>query len=230
MKMHFSLVSLAVSVIGAASARSGNPSKRQELNTTCDDIHYILARGTTESYPGSLGSLVDIMLSKFPNSNYEDIIYPATQETSTDSYWEGLLNGAQQVKNYVDNCPDSKLIMMGYSQGALVVGDLLAGGGNNSELGNMTTPPYLDFSTYGQRGKWSDVGLPETPFPNTWSSDCSPPLRRSTPYAQPELQPRQRVCPRRPWCKSLPIGHLFLPLPQIIRQELTPLLAEIPTL
>lgn len=151
--MHFSHASLALNVIGAASATSKELSARQELNTTCDQIHYIIARGTTEGYPGSLGSLVDILLAKFPNSNYEDIVYPATQETSTDSYWQGLANGTQQFTSYADKCPDSKIVLMGYSQGALVVGDLLAGGGNNSELGNMTTPPYIDFATYGQRGK-----------------------------------------------------------------------------
>lgn len=133
---------------------------RQKLNTTCDRIHYIVARGTTEGYPGSLGSLVDILLARFPNSNYEDIVYPATQETSTDSYWEGLANGTQQIKRYADECPDSKIVLIGYSQGALVVGDLLAGGGNNSELGNMTTPPYIDFTTYGQRGERFDVDIP----------------------------------------------------------------------
>lgn len=155
--MHFHRTALALGVVGAASARTKQISTRQELNTTCDDIHYIVARGTTESYPGSLGSLVDILLTKFPNSNYEDVIYPATQETSTDSYWQGLANGTQQIKSYADQCPDSKIVVMGYSQGALVVGDILAGGGNNSELGNTTTPPSIDFATYGQRCKWNDV-------------------------------------------------------------------------
>jgi len=157
--MHFHRAALILTVIGAASARPQEISARQEFNTTCDDIHYIIARGTTEGYPGSLGSLVDILLAKFPNSNYEDIIYPATQETSTDSYWQGLAKGTQQIKSYADKCPDSKIVIMGYSQGALVVGDILAGGGNNSELGNATTPPYIDFATYGQRGKWIDVEL-----------------------------------------------------------------------
>ncbi|KAK7725273.1 hypothetical protein SLS63_008270 [Diaporthe eres] len=149
--MRFSRATLGLGVIGVASARAQEFSTRQELNTTCDRVHYIIARGTTEGYPGSLGSLVDILLAKFPNSNYEDIIYPATQETSTDSYWQGLANGTQQIKSYADNCPDSKIVIMGYSQGALVVSDILAGGGNNSELGNMTTPPYIDSATYGQR-------------------------------------------------------------------------------
>lgn len=162
--MRFSRATIALSVIGAVSARPWELSTRQELNTTCDQIHYIIARGTTESYPGSLGSLVDILLAKFPNSNYEDIIYPATQETSTDSYWQGLVNGTQQIKSYADNCPDSKIVIMGYSQGALVVGDILAGGGNNSALGNTTTPPYIDSATYGQRGKWDDVGLSRVPL------------------------------------------------------------------
>lgn len=157
--MHFRRAALTLGVFGAASARTQKLSTRQELNTTCDNIHYIIARGTTEGYPGSLGSLVDILLAKFPNSNYEDIIYPATQETSTDSYWQGLVNGTQQIKSYADKCPDSKIVVMGYSQGALVVGDILAGGGNNSELGNTTTPPYIDFATYGQRRKWNDVRI-----------------------------------------------------------------------
>lgn len=155
--MHFSYATLALNVVGAASARSKQLLARQELNTKCDQIHYIIARGTTEGYPGSLGSLVDILLAKFPNSDYEDIIYPATQETITDSYWQGLANGTQQIKSYADKCPDSKIVLMGYSQGALVVGDLLAGAGNNSELGNLTTPPYINFATYGQRGKWDNV-------------------------------------------------------------------------
>ncbi|KAJ0106950.1 carbohydrate esterase family 5 protein [Diaporthe amygdali] len=149
--MHFFRATLALGVIIPASAEPLPLSTRQELNTTCAPIHYIVARGTTEGYPGSLGSLVDILLAKFPDSNYEDVIYPATQETSTNSYWEGLANATQQIKTYADTCTDSKIAVLGYSQGALVVGDLFAGGGNNSELGNATTPPYIDFATYGQR-------------------------------------------------------------------------------
>lgn len=198
--MRFSGATLALSVIGVASARPQEISTRQELNTTCDHIHYIIARGTTEGYPGSLGSLVDILLAKFPDSNYEDIIYPATQETSTDSYWEGLANGTQQIKTYADQCPNSKIVLMGYSQGALVVGDLLAGGGNNSELGNTTTAPYIDFATYGQRGKQDNVDLLEY-HTNARNSERSPALRRPTPHAQPEFQPWQRVCPGRSRCK-----------------------------
>lgn len=186
-KMRLSRATLALSFIGAASARPQEFSTRQELNTTCDHIHYVIARGTTESYPGSLGSLLDILLARFPNSNYEDIVYPATQETSTNSYWEGLANGTEQIKRYVDKCPDSKIVLMGYSQGALVVGDLLAGGGNNPELGNTTTPPYINFATYGQRGESDDVGLQIT-VTNARNSKCSLALRRSTSYAHPELQ------------------------------------------
>lgn len=158
--MHFPRATLALGVIGAANARPQELSIRQELNTTCDRIHYIVTRGTNEGYPGSLGSLVDILLAKFPNSNYEDIVYPATQKTSTDSYWEGVANGTQQIKRYADKCADSKIVLMGYSQGALVVGDLLAGGGNNSELRNITTTPYIDFTTYGQRGECAHVDTP----------------------------------------------------------------------
>ena len=175
--MHFSRTTLALNFVGAATARSHGLSARQELNTTCDPIHYIIARGTTEGYPGSLGSLVDVLLAKYPDSNYEDIVYPATQETATNSYWEGLVNGTQQIKSYADNCPDSKIVLMGYSQGALVVGDILAGGGNNSQLGNMTTPPYIDFDTYGQRCKWDGFTPTRLAVSNPPNSECRPALR-----------------------------------------------------
>ncbi|KAJ5995414.1 hypothetical protein N7481_002391 [Penicillium waksmanii] len=100
----------------------------------------ILARGTTESYPGLLGSLTDLVMTAIPGSNYEDIIYPTTQEGSTSSYEEGIYNGTAQLSAYVKACPASKVVLLGYSQGAIVVSDMLAGGGDDGTLGNLTRP------------------------------------------------------------------------------------------
>ncbi|KAJ5510503.1 hypothetical protein N7453_002606 [Penicillium expansum] len=81
------------------------------------------AGGTTEGYPGLLGTLTNKVLDAVPGSDYEDIIYPATQEGSTPSYEE-----------------ESKIVLFGYSQGAMVVGDLLAGSGDNGTLGAIHHP------------------------------------------------------------------------------------------
>ncbi|OOF90878.1 carbohydrate esterase family 5 protein [Aspergillus carbonarius ITEM 5010] len=110
-------------------------------STTCANVHMMLARGTTESYPGLLGSLTDLVMAAIPDSDYENIIYPATQEGSTPSYEEGIYNGTAQLKAYVQACPDSKV-------GAMVVSDMLAGGGDNGTLGNITSPS-VDPETLG---------------------------------------------------------------------------------
>ncbi|KAI8307359.1 hypothetical protein K4K59_010950 [Colletotrichum sp. SAR11_240] len=122
---------------------------RQDVNTTCADIHYFEARGTTLSYPGSLITVIDPLMEAFPNSNYADIVYPATDETGSDSYFQGVANGAKQISEYAQSCPEATIVLLGYSQGAMVLGDILAGGGDNGILGNLTSPS-IDASTVGK--------------------------------------------------------------------------------
>lgn len=88
----------------------------REYAFSCAEVHMILARGTTESYPGLLGTLTNKILDSIPGSDYENIIYPATQEGSTPSYREGIRNGTAQLKRYASACPESKIVLLGYSQ------------------------------------------------------------------------------------------------------------------
>ncbi|KAJ0383521.1 hypothetical protein COL922a_010319 [Colletotrichum nupharicola] len=125
---------------------------RQDVNTICADIHYFEARGTTLSYPGSLITIINPLMEAFPNSNYADIVYPATDETGSDSYFQGVSNGAKQITEYAQSCPKAKIVLLGYSQGAMVLGDVLAGGGDNRILGNLTQPS-INSSTVGQQSK-----------------------------------------------------------------------------
>ncbi|GME40139.1 hypothetical protein GTA08_BOTSDO12785 [Neofusicoccum parvum] len=110
--------------------------------TGCAPVHLLLARGTTEGYPGTLGSLVDLVIDAVPGADYENIIYPATDETSTESYFEGRQAVAQQLSAYAGSCPESKIVFLAYSQGAMIVGDALVGGGADPSgiLGNATQP------------------------------------------------------------------------------------------
>lgn len=95
------------------------PALTQAACTTraaCADVHLLLARGTTEGYPGALGSLATLVTDAVNGSTYENILYPATQEGSTPSYQEGIANGTAQLAAYVAACPDSKVVLLGYSQ------------------------------------------------------------------------------------------------------------------
>lgn len=118
-------------------------TQRDLVNSTaCADIHLILARGTTESEPGSLETLAELITDNNPGTDYENVNYPATDETTTDSYFEGIVAATNQFTAYAELCLDSQIVVLAYSQGAMVIGDMLVGGGGDPDgiLGNATAP------------------------------------------------------------------------------------------
>ncbi|KAF5978928.1 acetylxylan esterase [Fusarium bulbicola] len=96
----------------------------------CKDVHIFLAKGNNEPYPGRQGKLAGAICSGLKSCDYEDIQFQnALQDPFCDSVTEGVKNGIKQITAYNKKCPDSKLVVSGYSQGAQVVGDILGGGG-----------------------------------------------------------------------------------------------------
>ncbi|PYH91922.1 carbohydrate esterase family 5 protein [Aspergillus ellipticus CBS 707.79] len=85
-------------------------------STDCSDVHLIIGRGTTESYPGSLATLAELITEENPGTTYESIIYPATSETSTNSSHIGKVAARDQITSYVTKCPDAKTVLLSYSQ------------------------------------------------------------------------------------------------------------------
>lgn len=91
-----------------------------------------LARGNNEPYPGRQGVLVDAICSGLSSCGYEDIMYDATLDSAYGpTVYQGAVNGIAQVTAYAEDCPDSQLVLSGYSEGAHVVGDILGGGGGD---------------------------------------------------------------------------------------------------
>ncbi|GKZ97069.1 hypothetical protein AnigIFM63604_007591 [Aspergillus niger] len=117
-------------------------SRATLLNSTdCADIHFMLARGTTEDYPGTTYTMAELVAENTTlSTNYENILYPAVSETESDSYFIGRAAVGSQVNRYAADCPNSRIVLISYSQGAMIVGDALAGGGGDSTLGNATQP------------------------------------------------------------------------------------------
>ncbi|OTA90627.1 carbohydrate esterase family 5 protein [Hypoxylon sp. CO27-5] len=113
---------------------AATPVDLTERQVTCEDIHFFIARGTDEEYPGRQGALVNAVCEGMSSCGYEDIIYPASLDPIAgycDSAFAGVTNGTAQITAYAESCPDSQLVLTGYSQGAHVVGDILGGGGGN---------------------------------------------------------------------------------------------------
>lgn len=130
------LLSLATTTLatGTSSSLWYSPGAQHLKRTTCEDVHIIIARGWMEPYPGRQGVLVDAICAGQSSSacGYEDIIY---DNSATSVYSTAVGQGAEaalsQVANYAEDCPDAQIVLSGYSEGAHVFGDALAGGGGD---------------------------------------------------------------------------------------------------
>ncbi|KAH7032380.1 cutinase [Macrophomina phaseolina] len=107
---------------------------------SCAPTHLIIARASLEaSGPGIIGALAEQILAANPGATNESIAYPATLDDYQDSSAQGTAAMARALTEYAGACPCARIVLLGYSQGAHVVGDALCGGGG--VLGNAYTAP-----------------------------------------------------------------------------------------
>lgn len=96
----------------------------------CAEVHLIATRASTEQ-PGAgiIGSLVDAVQAASSQSTSTDATdYPAVLNPYGPSVAAGVEALTEQLEAQAANCPDQKIVLMGYSQGAHVIGDVLVGG------------------------------------------------------------------------------------------------------
>ncbi|KAF1837660.1 alpha/beta-hydrolase [Decorospora gaudefroyi] len=121
----------------------------------CQTYHHFLARGSTSPYPGhvieTVGKVCNALNTKEnPTAcGYEDVEYWAMNggERWCRSAHEGAINGAEQMRNYTARCPDSHLIVVGFSQGGSVMLDVLGGGGGELWGCMQESNPKMDITT-----------------------------------------------------------------------------------
>lgn len=96
--------------------------------TTGDAVHMIVARASLEP-PGTgvIGNISRNIQQQFPGSTVEAVQYPATLTNYVLSEAAGVTAMAMLVNSYASACPNSRMVLMGYSQGAQVTADLLCG-------------------------------------------------------------------------------------------------------
>lgn len=90
----------------------------------CPDIHIFGARETTVSPGyGSAGQLINMIVSAHPGATSEAINYPACGGQGScggvaygDSARQGTSAVANQVNSFHQRCPNTQLILVGYSQ------------------------------------------------------------------------------------------------------------------
>ena len=107
-------------LVSRVLAHPGQISERQ----SCPKIHIFGARETTAPAGyGTAGTVVNLVLSSYPGSTAEAIVYPACGGQSScggksygASALEGTGNVAKVVNAFNTKCPDTQLVLVGYSQ------------------------------------------------------------------------------------------------------------------
>ena len=95
-----------------------------EARQSCPEVHVFGARETTVSPGyGTAGVVVNLVLQAYPGSTAEAISYPACGGQSSCggvSYGNSALQGtsaaASAVNAFNTKCPNTKLVLVGYSQ------------------------------------------------------------------------------------------------------------------
>jgi acetylxylan esterase len=127
---------------GAAACLAGaGPAGAVASSATCTTVHVIAARASTEA-PGDgvIGSLVTLIQGDVSATvSQEAVVYPATLTNYASSVAQGDSAIESELATDVAKCPSEKFVLVGYSQGAQVVGDALGGGGGGN-LGTPATP------------------------------------------------------------------------------------------
>jgi cutinase len=109
----------------AASVLLGSPIGAPAASAApCPDVEIVFARGTFE--PPGAGvtgqAFVDALTARLGGRSIDvyPVNYPASLDFATAA--DGVVDSANKVRDTAANCPNTKVVLGGYSQGAAVVG------------------------------------------------------------------------------------------------------------
>jgi cutinase len=162
---------IAAAVLAASAVVSGGPASSAAADP-CSDVEIVFARGTSEPLGiGRVGqALTDALqplLGGRSVSTYA-VNYPATYDFLTTA--EGAADATARVAAMAAQCPATRIVLGGYSQGAAVI-DMLAGVpplGNR--IGNVDSVPPLPGGLTRNVAAVAVFGNPATKFGNPVSA------------------------------------------------------------
>ena len=94
----------------------------------CPDVEVVFARGTfaPQGFGGIGHDFVNAVRSKVGDKSLDvyAVVYPASTDFPTAV--DGIRDAANHIESMAATCPDTKLVLGGYSQGAAVIGFVTA--------------------------------------------------------------------------------------------------------
>ncbi|WP_082970288.1 cutinase family protein [Mycobacterium sp. E2989] len=121
------LAGLAALVAGALVSSAPSPSASAE---PCPDVEVVFARGSGEppGVGGIGGSFVDALRSQLGSRSLGvyAVNYPASTDFSNPSFPATVVDGIRDASSHIEatakNCPNTREVLGGYSQGAALAG------------------------------------------------------------------------------------------------------------
>lgn len=152
MKISFvsSLLFSSALALGACAMGDEGDDQDTTINSTeegvagsgsgCADVLIITARASTErAGEGITGALVtQVVNASRQTVNRASVTYPATLNNYANSVSQGIRAAATQITNAVNACPNEKIVLMGYSQGAHVMSAQIGGSPATNNRGEVT--------------------------------------------------------------------------------------------
>ncbi|KAK0106563.1 1 carbohydrate esterase [Cadophora gregata f. sp. sojae] len=131
-----------------------SPIEVEERQTSCPNIHVFGARETTAPAGyGTAGVVVNLILNAHPGATSEAIVYPACGGQAScggASYGNSVLAGVKAVASAVNSfntrCPNTLLVIVGYSQGGQIFDNGFCGGGDTNVGLTDTSVPIQPFA------------------------------------------------------------------------------------
>jgi pimeloyl-ACP methyl ester carboxylesterase len=122
-----SIALLAAGLMLATTMIAGSAS-RADAQLGCAQLEVVTARGTWEpqNFGFLLPQVVNRIRGRLPGVNIAtyDVVYPAQPSFNTSAP-QGVTNLIQHLNTEAQTCPNQEYILLGYSQGGLVVSDAL---------------------------------------------------------------------------------------------------------
>jgi cutinase len=117
-----------VSGMAVSALLSPGVSAPSASAAACTDVQVVFARGTFEA-PGVGGvgqAFVDSLRSKIGDESMDvyPVNYPASLDFATAA--EGVIDARNKVQDVANTCPNTEIVLGGFSQGAAVAGYITA--------------------------------------------------------------------------------------------------------
>jgi acetylxylan esterase len=138
---------------GAAALQAAPAFAVASSNSPCAAVDAIDARGSLEAEgSGKIGAVAEeVQKAVKATVAIQAVKYPAELIPYEPSVVKGDEAIKAELEEEVSKCPGQKILLLGYSQGAQIVGDALGGGGGNAkDLGQgdgKETPPAAKSAT-----------------------------------------------------------------------------------